>query len=248
MKIHLAADYRSNAAFYPVYTLTGRLTAVELISWFSDENANVAIPAEMLIPQLTFEQRISLLQSQITLVEKYREFFSYHDLYVAINIDEIIAQAILESEFLLHKLGLLDCLELEINESFTDLSAGKDNPLLAALNDHFSLSLDNFGAGKATAKAVYDDLFNRIKLDKGFIQHNIKRRSFAPFINAILDNITPHCQQVIVQGIDDIQALATIRQYPFAGIQSALFPAADELSLAALLKTPALLMPPAESP
>mgnify|MGYP000977568508 CR=1 FL=1 len=246
MKIHLAADYSSNAAFYPIYTLTGKLNAVELISWFSDDGANVAIPADMLIPQLTFEQRISLLQNQITVVEKHHDFFSYHDLNVAINIDEIIAQAILESEFLLHKLGLLDCLELEINESFTGLSAGKDNPLLAALNDHFSLSLDNFGAGKATAKAVYDNLFNRIKLDKGFIQHNIKRSSFEPFINAILDNITPHCQQVIVQGIDDIQALAAIRQYPFGGIQSALFPVADELSLPDLLKPPALLAQPDE--
>jgi len=241
MKIHLAADYRCNAAFYPVYTLKGRLSAVELISWFSDDSTNVAMPAEMLMPQLTIEQRVMLLQSQITVVEKYHNFFSYHDLNVAINIDEITAQAILESEFLLHKLGMLDCLELEINESFTDLSAGKDNPLLAALSDHFSLSLDNFGAGKATAKAVYDNLFKRIKLDKGFIQHNIKRSSFEPFINAILDNITPHCQQVIVQGVDDTQALATIRQYPFAGIQSALFPAADELSLADLLKPPALL-------
>lgn len=238
MKIHLAADYNNHAAFYPVYTLTGRLTAVELNSWFSHETANVVIPVEMVIPQLTFEQRISLLQSEINLVEKYHDFFTRHDLHIGINIDEVVAQAILDSEFLLHKMGGLDCLELEINESFADLSQGKDNPLLSALNEHFFLSLDNFGAGKATAKAVYDDLFYRIKLDKSFIQHNIRRASFAPFIKAILDNITPHCEQVIVQGIEDLQSLAAISQYPFSGIQSSMFPAVDEFSLTSLITPP----------
>ncbi|MCU5774935.1 EAL domain-containing protein [Erwiniaceae bacterium BAC15a-03b] len=238
MKIHLAADYDISAAFYPIYTLTGQLTAVELISWFSHETANVAIPVEMLIAQLTFEQRIALLQSQISLVEKHYDFFSHHDLHVAINIDEMIAQAILDSEFLLHKMGLLDCLELEINESFANLSEGRDNPLLAALSDQFYLSLQNFGAGKATPKAVYDNLFYRVKLDKTFIQHNIRRLSFAPFINAVLNNIAPHCQQIIVQGVDDAKGLEEISKYPFSGIQSALFPAVDEASLGALIRPP----------
>ncbi|MFS2223670.1 EAL domain-containing protein [Pantoea sp. B65] len=238
MKIHLAADYDISAAFYPIYTLTGQLTAVELLSWFSHETANVAIPVEMMMAQLTFEQRISLLQSQISLVEKHYDFFSHHGLHVAINIDEMIAQAILDSEFLLHKMGLLDCLELEINETFVDLSAGIDNPLLAALHDRFYLSLHNFGAGKATPKAVYDNLFYRVKLDKAFIQHNIRRLSFPPFINAVLNNITPHCQQIIVQGVDDKQMLDKISQFPFDGIQSALFPPVDELSLAALIHPP----------
>ncbi|WP_437611083.1 EAL domain-containing protein [Erwinia sp. V71] len=238
MKIHLAADYRIGAAFYPIYTLTGQLTAVELVSWFSHETANVAIPVEMLIAQLTFEQRISLLQSQISLIEKHHDFFSHHDLHVAIHIDETIAQAILDSEFLLHKMTILDCLELEINESFGNLSAGKDNPLLTALCERFHLGLQNFGAGKATAKAVYDNMFYRIKLDKGFIQHNIKRLSFEPFISAVLDNISPHCHQVVVQGVDDAQTLAKVSQYAFSGIQSSLFPPVDELALAALIRPP----------
>lgn len=68
---------------------------------------------------------------------------------------------------------------------------------------HFPLVLANFGAGAASLKAVYDGLFKRVILDKGFIQQRASELSFEPFMRAILWQITPHCQSVIVSGIDD---------------------------------------------
>lgn len=107
-----------------------------------------------------------------------------------------------------------------------------------ALSERFDLCLANYGAGKAPSKAVYDNLFSRIKLDKGFIQHNINRISFQPFISTLLEHIKPHCQQVIVQGVDDITGLEKVSRYQFDGIQSALFSPVTGESLSSLIVPP----------
>ena len=52
------------------------------------------------------------------------------------------------------------------------LNNGKDDPELARMAIHFPLVLANFGAGEASLKAVYDGLFKRVILDKGFIQQH----------------------------------------------------------------------------
>lgn len=235
MKKKIADDYQISAVFYPIYSLRGQLMAVELISWLTQQSGNLSIPLELMIKNFSPEQRVSLLLNQIGLAEKHHDFFRQHNLHIAINIDENLAEMILESEFLLRKLKMLDCLELEVNEDFANLSAGKDNPLLLALSQQFLLSLHNFGAGKASPKAIYDNLFYRIKLDKGFIQKNINRLSFPPFFSTILRSISPYCQHIIVQGIDSRKMLESISQYPFTGIQCVLFPAVEESALASLV-------------
>ncbi|WP_312043449.1 EAL domain-containing protein [Erwinia sp.] len=238
MNIHLEADYKSYTAFNPIYRFGGQLIAVELLTQFSHSTANVAIPQEFLLPQLNTEQRILLLQNQINSIERHADFFSQEKVKVTLKIDELLAQTILDSEFLSRKLDALAWLELEISENFTDLNLGKDHPGLMALSERFELCLANYGAGKVSSKAVYDNLFSRIKLDKGFIQHNINRTSFQPFINTLLEHIKPHCQQVIVQGVDRITDLEKVSHYQFDGIQSALFSPVTGESLCSLTVPP----------
>lgn len=238
MNIFLEADCQTYTAFCPAYTPGGRLSSVEMLTHFTHASANVAMPQEILTVLLNDRQRVLLLQQQINVLEKHYEFFSNHGIKVAINIDMPLAETILGSEFLLKRMCQIDCIELEISESFPGLNAGRDNNTLQALSEKFSLSLSNYGAGKSTSKAVFDDLFYRIKLDRVFIQHNIKRLSFHPFISAILDHIKPHCQEVVVQGVDDLNGLQTIRDYAFDGIQSALFPSVCEDELILLTAPP----------
>ncbi len=241
MKIHLEADYKIHTAFSPVYRPGGQLTAVHMLTHFTHAQANVVIPQEILIPQLNEHQRVLLLQDQINMIEKHYEFFNTHSVDVAINIDELLAKTILESDFLIKRMAQMKCIELEISESFPEIAAGNRHPLLYGLSQHFHLSLNNYGAGKATSKAVFDNLFHRIKLDKTFVQHNIKRLSFAPFIKAILEHIKPHCHAVVVQGVDDLTGLQIVRDFAFDGIQSALFPCVSEESLSLLTDPPYLL-------
>nr|WP_024967920.1 EAL domain-containing protein [Pantoea sp. IMH] len=238
MKIHLTADYKSYPTFYPVYSFQGKLIAVELMTHFSQSEANVAIPQDMVLPQLDNDQRIALLQKQINCLESHQDFFCKHRIRAALNIDALTARLLLDNEILSRKLALLNGLELEINESFTDFRTGNENNCLMALKARYDLSLQNYGAGKASSKAVYDNLFTTIKLDKGFIKQHINKLSFRPFINAVLEHIKPHCQRVIVQGIDDASALERISDFPFDGIQSTLFAPASEDSLEALIRPP----------
>ncbi|WP_173633989.1 EAL domain-containing protein [Paramixta manurensis] len=238
MKTHFVADYQSHTAFNPVYSPHGHLIAVDLISEFSHPAALVAVSQEIALLQWDAEQHLATLQSQINTIEKHHDFFKRHAVPAVLSITEHMAAAILQSEFLLHRMQQLGCLELGINENFTDFKLGKENPILLALSEQFNLTLNNFGSGYAPAKAVYDNLFSRVKLDKSFVYQNSKRASFIPFMQAVSDNVAPHCRQLIVQGVDELSLLENITDLHFAGIQGALFPPVPEASLSLLINPP----------
>lgn len=241
MKIHLEADYHSYTAFYPTYRLDGRLMAVTLALHFHHESANVAIPQELVLPQLNDEQRLTLLQNKLQIAEKNLDFFQRNDIYLVIPVDEWIAQTLLSSEFLQHKFAAIPQLELELYEQFNGLNRGLSEPLLAQLSSHFRLGLGNYGAGKANSKAVFDGIFQRITLDKGFIQQQLEKPPFNPFIQVVVEHLRPYCQQLVVQGVDTPRSLATISHYKVDGISSSLFPAVGEEALETLCQTPELL-------
>ncbi|ARJ43790.1 hypothetical protein B1H58_18220 [Pantoea alhagi] len=232
------ADYFIHTAFNPVYALNGRLLAVDLLSSFTHTSLNVVVPQDILLPQFDGEQRLQTLQKQISVIEHYHDFFLRNNVAVILNVDEEMVETLLSSEFLLRKLRPLQALELGLSESFPNFRAGKDNPLLSSLSDNFKLTLTNFGSGKAPAKAVYDNLFHRIRLDKYFLQQTLKRASYHSMLKAIVYQVSDHCQQFIVSGIDDITTLEKIAPFAFTGMQGALFPPVPDSELAALMEPP----------
>ena len=232
------ADYVMHTAFNPIYALNGRLIAVDLVSSFTHASLNVAVPQDILLSQLESEKRLQTLQKQISVIERYHDFFQQNNVAVILNVDKEIAATLLSSDFLLHKLQPLQALELGLSENFPDFRAGRDNPLLSNLSDKFKLTLNNFGSGKAPAKAVYDNLFSRIRLDKYFLQQTLKRASFSSMLKAIVSQVSDHCQQLTVQGVDDLMTLEKISLFPFAGMQGALFPPVPESELATLMDAP----------
>jgi len=169
-------------------------------------------------------QQLRLLQSQLALLEKYRDFFELHQITALVRIDDSMAMRLLESEFLLRKFKQLPFIILDINETFPQLASGKEQPLLAALQREFRLSLSQFGAGKAPATAVYDNLFSVLKLDKAFIQGLAKRASFTPFIQTVIDNFSDYADQMIICGVDNNQMLEKVSAIQGAHLQGSLFP------------------------
>lgn len=232
------ADYSIHTAFNPVYALNGRLLAVDLLSSFIHSSHNVSVPQDILLAQLDDDQRLLTLQKQITLIEQYHDFFIQNNIAVILSLDETMARTILSSEFLLRKLRPLSALELALSETFPDFKLGRDNPVLSTLSDNFTLTLNNFGAGKAPAKAVYDNLFTRIKLDRHFLQQTLKRASFSAILKAVTHQIGDHCRQFIVQGVDDLTTLEKVAPFPFSGLQGALFPPVPENQLTTLTEPP----------
>jgi len=235
MKIHLSADYQSEIWFYPACDVDGRLTAVELVTQFVHESAPITLPQDLLLPQLDESQQLRLLQSQIGLLEQYRALFETHTVSALIRIDEGMARTLLESELLMRKIKQLPYVRLDITETFPHLRQGRNNPLLQSLRAEFNLSLSYFGAGKSPANAVYDNLFNCISLDKGFIHSLAKRASFVPFIQSIIDNFRSHCDQIIICGIDDEALLDKALQLSGAHLQGALFPVVKSDALCSLI-------------
>lgn len=242
MKIHLEADYISSTVFYPTYRLDGRLLSVTLQLHFHQISANVSIPQELVLLQLDDEQRLSLLQKKLQVAEKISPFLLEHQINVIIAVDEWMAQAIVDSEFLQHKVAAIAALELEMTEQFAGINSGIENALLKKLHQITPLALANYGAGKANSKAVYDSLFQRIAIDKGFIQQQMGKLSFKPFFNAIVTNIRPYCQQLVVQGVDSAEMMQTIRQFEVDGITSILFPTVSEDTLPTLIVSPPILV------
>ncbi|XXN64774.1 EAL domain-containing protein [Enterobacter ludwigii] len=224
MKVHLSADYQSETWFYPVYSLAGQLTAVELVTQFVHDSAPITLPQDLLLPQLDDAQQLRLLQSQLSLLEKYRDFFEINQITALVRIDDSMANTLLASEFLLRKFRQIPFIVLDISETFPQLSLGKSHPLLAALQREFRLSLSQFGAGKAPATAVYDNLFSVLKLDKGFIQELAKRASFTPFIQTVINNFSEYAEQIIICGIDDNQIMEKMATLTGAQLQGSLFP------------------------
>lgn len=224
MKVHLSADYQSETWFYPVYSLAGQLTAVELVTQFVHDSAPITLPQDLLLPQLDDAQQLRLLQSQLSLLEKYRDFFEINQITALVRIDDSMANTLLASEFLLRKFRQIPFIVLDISETFPQLSLGKSHPLLAALQREFRLSLSQFGAGKAPATAVYDNLFSVLKLDKGFIQDLAKRASFTPFIQTVINNFSEYAEQIIICGIDDNQIMEKMATLTGAQLQGSLFP------------------------
>lgn len=96
---------------------------------------------------------------------------------------------------------------------------------MARMAIRYPLVLANFGAGAASLKPLYDGLFKRVIIDRNFIQQRVTELSFEPFMRAILWQITPHCQSVIVAGIDDHGTLQRVMPFEFGAMQGALWPA-----------------------
>ncbi len=60
MNIQSDVDFISQYVFLPIYAMTGRLLAVELLTRFTGSGDNLAMPTEIGLRLLTPEQRIEL--------------------------------------------------------------------------------------------------------------------------------------------------------------------------------------------
>ncbi|QHM75646.1 Putative anti-FlhC(2)FlhD(4) factor YdiV [Mixta theicola] len=232
------ADYAIHTAFNPIYALNGRLIAVELLSSFLDSVQQVTVPQDILLRQFSEQQRLQTLQKQIVIIERYHDFLQRNSIAVLLHLDGYLARLILSSDFLRRKLRSLPALELALSESFPDFKAGRDNPELRALSADFKLTLNNFGSGKAPAKAVYDNLFTRIKLDRGLLQQLLQRDSFPSLLKTLIEQLSDHCRQFIAQGVDSVDMLEKISSFAFSGLQGTLFPPAPERQLMTLTEPP----------
>lgn len=225
MKVLLENVYHSDCYFLPIRDSQQNLVGIELITHFSSEDGTVRIPTTRVMAQLSEEQHWQLFVEQLELLKSCQHFFIRHKLFAWVNLTPQVARLLLIDNNYAAQLLKIPFVELRINENYPQLNEGKDNYNLLHLSQIFPLVLGNLGAGNSTMKAIFDGLFTRVMLDKGFVQQQIANTSFAPFIRTIHAQISPCCNYIIAAGIDTSGMLAKITPYGFHALQGSLWPA-----------------------
>lgn len=233
MIITLDNAYQSEFLLCPARNSAGELKALEIMVNFVGVDTNVRIPTELVIPHLSPAEELALFQEKLQLLETCKLFFIQHQLIAWINITPAIVEFLLTNENAVSIIERFPFLEFTVNENYPGLNNGKDDLAMARMAIPYPLVLANFGAGAASLKPVYDGLFKRVIIDRNFIQQRVTELSFEPFMRAILWQITPHCQSVIVAGIDDHGTLQRVMPFEFGAMQGGLWPAvtAEQVTL-----------------
>lgn len=238
MKIQLEADFISRYVFQPVYSMEGRLLAVEILCRFNSLDGDLAMPADIGINLLTAPQRIELFNEQLRLAEQHAGWFVEHDVLLTLNIEETVVDVILTDDLLCQRIRQWPFIAFEISEGFPNLSAGKNNAKVSRFSEIFTLWLDNFGSGQATLTALYDGLFDYVKIDKRFYWQLFAHQGYDVVIDSLLKNINLLCKGVIVGGIEKTEYFNKLKHAGVFGLQGFLWPGVGVDNLADLLITP----------
>lgn len=236
MIVSLDVKYHSQYLFLPVRRGDDSLLGVELIADFISDNASVRIPPGFVLSRITAEQRLILFYEAISLLEQHREFFIQNQVLAWVSVDEIIVSALLSGVALQKRVSELPFLEFSLTEDYPGLNAGKAHPQLNALQALHPLLLANYGSGGATSRAVYEGMYRRVKLDKQFINRQLSPSTFEPFISAIIKQISPCCDTLILPGIDNEIARRHAIALGVGAVQGRLWPPVMAASLASLIE------------
>lgn len=236
MIVALDNTYSSQLYFLPARNSDGLLVGLKVVCQFSGLNNHVRIPTSLVLPRLTQQQEITLFQEKLALLTTCQLFFMQHNLTAWIMIPPGVVDALLNDEELAASVQRLPFLELAVSEQFPGLNDIDENHPLSKLSHYFPLALSDFGAGNASTRAVFTGLFKRIVLDKSFVQRQLKSLSFEPFMRAIVSQIQPYCQGIMVSGIDDETIRQRVMPYGFNGMLGSLWPGVPESSLITLVQ------------
>ena len=236
MIITLDNAYQSELLIVPARNDSGALIGIEITVNFVGVTTNVRMPTDLVMPYLSAAQELELFQEKLSLLESCKLFFIQHQLIAWVNITPTIVSWLISEDNNVSICERFPWLEFTVNENYPDLNKGKMNTALMNFALRFPLVLANFGAGDATPQAIFDGMFNRVALDKNFIQHHLTERTFEPFLRAIMMQVSPYCQSVMVAGVDDIDTLQRLSVYGFSAMQGSLWPAVSVGNITSLVQ------------
>ncbi len=120
MKIQFEADFISSYVFQPVYSMEGRLLAVEILNRFNSLDGDLAMPADIGINLLTPEQRIELFNEQLSLAEQNAAWFVENGVLLTLNVEEPLVDLILSDDQLCERIRQWSFIAFEISEGFPE--------------------------------------------------------------------------------------------------------------------------------
>lgn len=217
--------YQSELLLLPARQDSGALTGLEIVVNFVGVDNQVRIPTELVRPYLTPEQELMLFQEQLAMLDSCKLFFIQQQLIAWINITPVIVEYLSTEQNGVSICEQYPWLEFTINENYPGLNKGNMNTELMDFSRRFPLVLGNFGAGDASTKAIFDGMFKRVALDKNFIQQHLTDNTFDLLLRAIVTQVSPYCESLMVAGVDDDVALQQLSAFGFSAMQGGLWPA-----------------------
>ncbi|SLM63652.1 MULTISPECIES: EAL domain-containing protein [Dickeya] len=226
MRIQLGVDYDSEYFFSPVYLLDSRLLAMEMVGRFHSVRGQLSMPQALMLGLLTRQQKLMLLREQLSLLQDNAAWFSQHRVMVLLKLDHTLADFLINDALLAQAFRALSFLQIEVNEHFQDISAGRDNVRLKKLSQSFHLWLDNFGSGHINMKPFYDGMIASVKIEASFINKLLARPASVSIINPMLQVMKKHCPSLLIvaKGIDDMDAFEKIHELNVDAVQGQLWP------------------------
>ena len=236
MIVSLDNIYHSEFSFLPARSEKGDLEFVDIVTNFVSPDGDVHMPTELVMPRMSDDEQCRLFAEKLELIETCQHFFIQRKIPAWINLTPAVANILLSDAEYASRVERFSFIELTINESYPELNSGKENPTLAALAARFPLILTNYGAGGISTRAIFDGLFKRVVLDKNFVQQRITHISFEPFMRAILAQLSPCCESIIISGIDTQEMLTRVLPLGFSAMQGGLWPAVSPAKIISLVK------------
>ena len=218
--------------FKPVYRPDNRLIGMEIMTFLVAQNSSEYLYPAWQVAHLDVNQQMVLFSEKILLLEKVKTLLESWQITIWINITDSILTEMMQNTDWVPRLQNLSFVTLIIDEDFPGMAYGRNNLRLIWLAEKFPLALANLGSGKSSNRAIFDKLFQHIFLSQQFVHNQVYRPSFVPFANAIIRQIAPFCEALMVSGVDDIKMYHEVKGLEFAAMRGNLWPdiAAEDIS------------------
>lgn len=203
--------------YQPIIDLrSGQVRGLEVLSRWDDPSEGIQMPGDFIpvaeragfIDELTFSVLEQACRTAVTSLAP--------DMFIAVNIapqqfeDDWLAQRVLA---VLHETGLpAHRLEVELTENalIGDLAAAK-RVISSLKNLGIQIALDDFGTGYSSLCYLSELPFDKIKIDRSFIQNLHQRPENAKIVNAIVGLGRSLGVETVAEGVESEEEAAYLK-------------------------------------
>ncbi|WP_416411769.1 EAL domain-containing protein [Pantoea sp. App145] len=205
----------------PVYGLSGKLIAWELLTRFADDadinHERNSAREPVFFSHLSVDEKWQIFLLQIEHLEKlYRKGFQQ---IISVNINRDIVTCIFTDEGIQQKLALLPFFRFEISAFFIARYTRADLLILKGLAKLAPLWLDDFGPGYSNLTMMSSGIFECVKIDKAFFWKYGENHIF----DILLGHLNDLCSGVIVEGVETQRHVELLANKAIYGMQGYLW-------------------------
>ncbi|MFS2221598.1 cyclic-guanylate-specific phosphodiesterase [Pantoea sp. B65] len=206
--------------FQPIYELSGRLMAIELLTAVF----HPAAPGQRLSPEdyfaaLDTSQRLNIVQEQLELLIQWEGKFVDGGLIASINIDGPSLLALQHNTRIRRLIARVPWVRFELVEHYIL----PQEAILAQMPELGPLWLDDFGSGMANFSALTELKYDYIKLARELFILLRKTEEGRNLFAMLLALINRYCKGVIVEGVETEEEWAQVQGSPAFAAQGYYF-------------------------